>query len=510
MKKTLYCLVFIIVTSAPFFCHAQTLGTKERKIIYQKIDSLLDIYSKCARFTKDFETLNEGYINLFRQLFQTDSTFIFNDLNPDPQPPFYLSIDDYIKYLRQWYPSGLSSVNLQQMPMEEPLERGSNYIMKIKVQKSFLGFSMKTSDSYSKTIPMTIEIVFNKKIENFKISAINHDDYIREQTPNQYEILIARADSLFFQKKYHEAKVYFQSAAKIKQNDFLSSQRIAKCDEFIQESDMPAKKTEDKGFRPFFLNMHIVTGSTIIKITGDGILPSSSAQFASGGGIGVEKVITKGKKGDLRFGLSIDFMNYKSKYAIDRYYGTKLTLDRVNQQVLVMNTLTNVQESIKLSFFEIPLFISYKFNVASHVFIFAQAGFSFGFITGKVYESSATGDYEGEYAVYNGFIFTEKYRTAFRSYGYGIYNVSVKNSTPENLSIFNFSGLGEIGAGFSPGKKTDLYLGIKLSRGFVNLSGSNPDFILSTHNTELQSMTGMGSAKTHAIGLEFGMNFRLF
>ena len=63
MKKVTYILSILVLSMVFGTASSQTFTSKDTKVISQKVDSLLNLYTLYSSFSKDAVSLNEEYIS---------------------------------------------------------------------------------------------------------------------------------------------------------------------------------------------------------------------------------------------------------------------------------------------------------------------------------------------------------------------------------------------------------------------------------------------------------------
>jgi hypothetical protein len=342
-------------------------------------------------------------------------------------------------------------------------------------------------------------MVFDKKLKSCKIGGTDHPEFmeIRMEALKQYRSLVNRGDNLFDLKDYENAKQAYEQARTFKSDESYAFERIRMCNNFIE-----VKKAEKR--KPLYLNFHIMPSITKIRLSGADSLPVCSSEFTFGGGMGLEYVFVKGEKSFLSAGLAVDYMTYKSSYTDDEYFCSTIITDKYNHSVQLLNKLEGVNEKIKLSSLEIPVYVNYKWFFAEKYFLYVKAGAKFGFILNKKYESQAKGDYKGQYnEEFHSIIYYDLINN------YGINDVSVSDKDLDNFNGFNLSGFGGLGAGYEIDDVIQVQFGVSYSYGFSNLSEKNSGMLLSMNRYDLQSMSNLGNSNTSAIIFELGMNLKI-
>lgn len=500
MKKSRYISAFamcLIVGSTVF---SQTFSPSDLKIISQKADSLLSRYGTYSSFTKDAMTIDQSYIDGFKGLFKYPDEEITNDLDPKDETPRSVTITQYINYVKAWYSAGIG-VDIRVTEKKPPVVKDNLGSMDIYFEKSLLGF-YKDQTEYRKKVNLVMTMVFDTKLKSFSIGTVVDPEFraSHQEMKKQYAMSVENGDNYIKIRNYEKALAAYQQALLFKPGDSYATSKIKICQSYLEQVKASNRK-------PAYLNVHLLPALTNAKLTGTSgtETPSSSSVFAFGGGLGFEYALTKSDKGMLLIGAALDYMPYKSKITMSNYLDTINTTDKDGDKVKLINSLNNITENLSLSMFEIPIYVSYRFLLSKSAFLYLKAGLKLGFLIGKKYTSTASGDYKGQYAQYSNIILYD-----LPTYGYGNYPSVTSKTSTTTLSGMDLSGFGGVGFGFNVSNSVSLHLGVNYTYGFSSLSGGgNSNYKLSKDNTDIQSMTGLGKVKTSALAFEIGVNFKL-
>lgn len=141
--------------------NAQTLSSKQRRLINEAVLDFLDQYGKYSTFSYDNAGITDSYVASFIALFD-DEAFIYNDVIPSNKISDTMKPADYADLVRKYYSSGIG-VRLNDLLFDTPrMMSGNSYLMDVELSKEIFGFS-KTNVYYRDTIPlaMTIGFVFD-------------------------------------------------------------------------------------------------------------------------------------------------------------------------------------------------------------------------------------------------------------------------------------------------------------------------------------------------------------
>ena len=502
MKKVIYIISILSLSMVFGTASSQTFTSKDTKVISQKVDSLLNLYTLYSSFSKDAVSLNEEYISGFKALFRDPTTMIFNDLDPKEETPPNISVDKYIQYVKEWYTTGLG-IDIKVTDKALPVMKDGKGNMEIKIEKSLLGL-YKEQTEYRKKIDLILTITFDQKLRTFKIDAVDNPEFqaSRKEAQKQYGLAISKGDNLYGSKKYSDAKIAYEQAVQLKPGEAYPNKQIQSCIKFIEQAKLANRK-------PVYIDIHLLPSFTSAKLTGTSgdTKPGSSSKFGFGFGAGVEFALTKSEKGMFCIGVALDYMPYKSSLTMSAYKDTIATKDKDGTRVILQNSITGLNETLSLTMFEIPVYVKYKLLFSEAFNMYFKAGVKIGFLLGKKYTSTANGEFMGQYPDYNNIIL---YGNELAAYGYGTYNnIANSQSTLSNLKGMDISGFGGIGVGVNLSKSVGLHFGVNYTYGFTGMSGKTDNYKVSPNNTNINSLTGLGSVKTSAFTIEAGVDFKL-
>ncbi|MCD4745512.1 MAG: hypothetical protein K8R58_04370 [Bacteroidales bacterium] len=173
--KILIIFLFSILYSSVI---SQTFSSADLKLISKKTDSIILAYEKYSGFSEDNENISEYYINKFKNLFDNNNKYIFNDLGNIEIKENKLKLDKYIFSVKRSYPSGLG-VQITNVIINKPQYLSSNkYLIKVNLNKRVFGF-FRNERIEENTFPLIFTINFTKRgheFNDFKIVEINNPD----------------------------------------------------------------------------------------------------------------------------------------------------------------------------------------------------------------------------------------------------------------------------------------------------------------------------------------------
>ncbi len=168
-------LLFSIIYSSAI---SQSLTSADLKLISKKTDSLIYAYEMYSGLSEDNEKISEYYINKFKNLFDNNNKYIFNDLGNIGIKEDRLKLDKYIFWVKRLYSSGLG-VQITDIVINKPKYLNYNkYMIKVNLNKRVFGF-FRNERIEENTFPLIFTINFTDnghEFSNFKIVEINSPD----------------------------------------------------------------------------------------------------------------------------------------------------------------------------------------------------------------------------------------------------------------------------------------------------------------------------------------------
>jgi hypothetical protein len=260
--------------------------------------------------------------------------------------------------------------------------------------------------------------------------------------------------------------------------------------------------------KPILIFAHIMPGLTGFRLTEtvNDYNPVQKKTFSIGGGIGMEYTFLRKNRSLFGVGIALDYNTYKIMYTLDLVNDTlKNQIDVDGDKYHLYSRLTYLEEKSSITFFEIPVYLTYSYWFSGNFAIFLKTGIKVGFTISKKYNSTGDGEYKGQYPSYNNIIL---YGNELSEWGFGTYDLEY-NGTNENLKGLNFSAFGGAGISFKFSERIKLDIGAYYTKGFSNLSQTNEGMILSKNKDNIKSLTAFGKAKTQEFYLDVGIDFDL-
>lgn len=212
----------------------------------------------------------------------------------------------------------------------------------------------------------------------------------------------------------------------------------------------------------------------------------------------------------LGIGARINYTTYKSTFELSSFHQTPFK-DQIDQDGDLFHLLAegnNLNEETKLSFIEIPMFAKLRFilydsKIFNHIFFNLGPVFSIGVSNSVIVDGTYT--YRGYYPEYHVVLYD------IPEYGY--YTDTNINSTAESKTkSFNMSGLIEAGINIPlMGEALNMNLSVLYQKGFLNISETNDDYLLTEGYDKNNSILGSRSkVSTGLFGLNIGVLYKIF
>jgi hypothetical protein len=460
MKRNTAIPILLLLFLVPMAGISQSLTAKENSIIFKKADSIIDAYKVYSTFTKNMTSVSENYITGFIHLFRNDSALVFNDLTPKPAKPYYYPVKVYTDKVKEWYPEGIS-VEILGRQFEPAKKHPDGFMVNVRFTKKFLGFSGKWADPVRHEMPLNMQLLFDKRLDKVSVLSIIHSGY--------------------------------PPVAKV----------IEPADTVVNE--IKSSKSSNK---PLYINLVVLPGISKIGITGAKENPAVTSNVSFGAGIGMEKSLVQTQKTSLSLGVSLLYRTIGSTMKLQDYYGEATGKDRAGETVVRMNTLSGVDESLRITTIGIPVTAGFRVFLTDKFTCYFKAGFELMFGTSFRYTSSAAGNYAGKYPSLNGYIFSEQYNTAYPAFGYGRFAVTANDMQQETEGKFSFALTAGGGIEYGISHKLLFFGGIDFNKGLSDFATQNTNALLSENNQDLKSILVTGNANVTVVELELGIRLR--
>ncbi len=415
----------------------------------QEVLNFMKDYEKYSSFTNDGLSYEKDYENKFRSLFVgtgSKENLVFNDIEKDNKPP-YISIREYIKDVRGDYPKGINvEVNVIKIG-EQKVANRNRIEFEIEVKKNMFGLNKD-----DKIVKSDYELIFllsyiqsKEEGDRIQIIEITAKGYPREPKG----LFIGLNTSLGF--------------ANIGTKDFLNEKNTYGAWE-------------------------------------------QNGKFVINGGLEINYYF---KNELLGLGARLNYASYKANFTMDKLEQEQIELTDVDDDLyqLIANG-DSINEIIKLSYFEIPLFLKLRFvtqkiKILSQVYI--NIGPVFSINTSKKIETSGNFIYEGYYPEYHVVL------SGIQEYGFE--NNKGFSTEPESeLKSFNLAGLVEVGLNIPLiGEKLNMNIALSYQKGLANLSSKNEDYIFTWYPDKNNPLIdSRAKVSTSFFGLNIGIVYKVF
>ena len=497
-------LRYIIITgilACSFSALSQPFSSKEKIKLSERTDSILSLYMKYATFTIDANSISSSYIKGFTSLFTSPQVVVLNDLDPTGLSPKEISVNTYINYVEKMYPDGLS-VDIPDFVSGTPKRQGDNIILEVEVTKEIQGYYM-DRERYHKEFDLKFFLNFNQAISQVHIYRIASFEI--DQDSLDYRTYIREADSYYKKMQYESAIDKYEKALLVFSNAAYPRSQVRKCAQAID-------KIKYENRKPIYVivQIHPAFSSVGLK-SNENLNLETKSGFGLGGGIGFEMDLFHNNSKSIKggFGIGIHINSMKPKLLLDSINETiehKKDIDGDEYCLLV--GLQTIDEKLKITYLDIPLYFQTKFGIGEKVFLNVKIGLKIGLAMSTKYTSGAIGDYRGMYDQYNNIIL---YGNELEQFGYpfGKGPLSVTDKKTEAVNSMNLSVYAAVGIGFKLSKRVGLFANVDYAYGLSKLFNSDDNYHLSTGKNDLKSLGGYLEGNASLYGLEIGLNFSI-
>ena len=185
---TLFLLTsFLYPIFAQDYKHFDSIAQNQIK---NEVITILNNYEKYGSLTETFTYISEEYVNQFRLLFEPNA-IVLNDIESVENKEKYITVDEYLSVIKNWYPEGLSvrfKNFIKDKNIKSPYEYKEKFAVRVILSKEIRGLN-KEYLMKSKEIPITITIVFDKDLTEFKIARIEFRKSLFHNEKELYELL---------------------------------------------------------------------------------------------------------------------------------------------------------------------------------------------------------------------------------------------------------------------------------------------------------------------------------
>jgi hypothetical protein len=492
--------ILILVASLSFFNKAMAqrdFSQSEKAQIDQKIDDLMQRYLELSSFISEYSTnsLDEESLRKFPELFANTEVEIHNDLDPYDQTPKQITVKEYIRHLREWYPYGLY---VEMTPLNKKSEftfRNQSVFSTVQSTKTVQG-NYKGEEIFTFERDLYFTIVFDPLLTSFKI----------------YNISTTTGNDSCINYKKEAADKFTSNDCPNARKSYLKAQQFCPSDPAVSRGIVSCDSCIDANRKPLFLVARLLPGLGSAHVTTSEQSPafSSSSAFSLGAGLGAELVALQNRSIRLSGGLGIDYFMHSNEATLTNPYNNGSysigMRDLDNDEYVVRYKILSMTESDKFSFLEIPLYAKFEYFFSRSVGLSLKAGGKFCLAMSKTFDvTNGVFYYEGVYEKYGGVVLYD-----LEEYGFGLFNTTVsgqENKSASGNMVMIFGGLG-LTLKVTPA--LEIYLGGEYSQGLTSMKNPVNNEQITKKRDEIYSMFEATDVNLSAITGEIGIKFALF
>ncbi|HNW74036.1 MAG TPA: outer membrane beta-barrel protein [Bacteroidales bacterium] len=484
---------------------------EEKALLDLRIDSVIQRYQQLAGFYNEytFGSLNEEYLEAFPAMFTSPDVEILNDLDPENLTPQKITVTQYIQYVREWHPYGLT-VELSQILKKPP--KTFNDIYTVQAHK-YIQMNYKGEELLEKDNDLFFTIVFDENLNNLRISSIDKvggSDSCNINKDNARRLLASGACEL--------AKESFDKARQFCPSDPDIASGTARCDSCIRANDSIRETLR----KPFYLTFHVAPGSSGLSFDGakydvPDITAVSGMKISYEIGVGAEIAVLKGRGGMLGIGLGIDYCAYSGSAKLANYSSViKNREDMDNDTYNLIYKINSLEETDKVSYLQIPVYVNYEYGLSRTFALFVKAGGKFGLnLSHSVTIEKGSLTFTGEYDKYGKVVLHDLPEYNFRTYSGN--EVQYNDNSEKSVSSMNISVFGDIGLRIRFSDKLEGFISGGYTKGFSDIGTGSQAHELANDNgkkttavTRVNSLFTKSKVTTQALGIDIGLKFKLF
>ncbi len=416
---------------------------------------LLNEYEASLSFEKN--GIDDGADNLdsFTNLFLSGTSYIFNDIadNTDKSVE-YITVYDYASKLKENFDREVT-VQLFNFRILD-IDFFPNYLIyKVSVRKSIAGETIK-EEFFNRKLDLVFEVIrfYSNNEERLKILKI-----------------LPESGSIVSNKEKEHAIL---SGIDLYLSPGISSLKFSNSD--VSSGDY-------SGF-------------------------SSRSDFTLKAGGNLLFNLFSGKKMSYQIGVGISYIGYSSSLGLESYNTGYFELDKDNDKYFKLVSGSNLLQNIKLSYFEIPLFLQTNFHFNKYS-LYLNAGLQLGIATNKLYATDGgLVNYKGQYVIVDGNgVNYEFVLEDIEEYGFGTYSV---NQSEQELDVdpINLSFILSAGISYPLNESFALTGGIDFVSGLSNIKINNSTPELISQNNINSIITSSTDFKTGFIGFKLGVFYK--
>ena len=168
---------FLILLLFPFNRSlSQSLTSIQIREINEQLLELINDYESYSRFTADNKRINENYISLFTDLFESKA-LLYNDILPSNKVSDPVNVSQYIRIFDNYYANGVG-IKIHNILFDLPIYIGNyKYEVNAEISKEIYGYT-NTNVYYRDTIQLVLTFGFSvsgNNISDTKILGISGD-----------------------------------------------------------------------------------------------------------------------------------------------------------------------------------------------------------------------------------------------------------------------------------------------------------------------------------------------
>jgi len=159
MIKTQIITFLLLLLLAANRLQCQSLNSRQLRNINEELLELINDYESYSRFTVDNKRINENYISLFTDLFES-TALLYNDILPSNKVSDPVNVSQYVSIFNNYYPNGVG-IKLHNILFDTPFHIENNrYKVNAELSKEIYGYT-NTNVYYRDTIPLILTLGFS-------------------------------------------------------------------------------------------------------------------------------------------------------------------------------------------------------------------------------------------------------------------------------------------------------------------------------------------------------------
>ena len=222
MKRISLIKTLLVILVSAFFNSANAQVTiTEQDTMQWNTGYLLQEYFRYGKLTENAQNISEHYVERFKNLFLPDA-LIYDFLISDAQ----LSVDDYVKMIRDNYPFGLTFINIEPENYSIRKTRDNRYVATVGATMQIIVWDANYNrNEFNQDVEIAvvaddlykrgtyrfagISRIFIPPVQELIVDLVNPDN--RRDKPSDIEIALMVDNSVFDKKKSEDGRVVFFS-----------------------------------------------------------------------------------------------------------------------------------------------------------------------------------------------------------------------------------------------------------------------------------------------------------